>query len=59
MIISAVNFARTFFMCFEKGGEKGYASFNGIRKEKYDAGYDKWLINCPNTDGVRLFIKGQ
>ena len=38
---SAVDFDRTFFMCFEKGGEKGYASFNGIRKEKYHAGYDK------------------
>ena len=46
-------------MRFEKEDEKGYASFNGIRKEKYDAGYDKWLINCLNTDGVRLFIKGQ
>ena len=46
-------------MRFEKRGEKGYASFNGIRKEMYDAGYDKWLINCLNTDGVRLFIKGQ
>ena len=44
MIKSAVNFDRTFFMCFEKGGEKGYASSNGIRKEMYDAGYDKWLI---------------
>lgn len=59
MIISAVNFDRTFFMRFEKENEKGYASFNGIRKEMYDAGYDKWLINCLNTDGVRLFIKGQ
>ena len=59
MIISAVNFDRTFFMRFEKEDEKGYASSNGIRKEMYDAGYDKWLINCLNTDGVRLFIKGQ
>ena len=46
-------------MSFEKGGEKGYASSDGIRKEMYDAGYDKWLINCLNTNGVRLFIKGQ
>ena len=59
MIISAVNFDRTFFMRFEKGEKRGYASFNGIRKEMCDAGYDKWLINCLNTDGVRLFIKGQ
>ena len=46
-------------MSFEIGGEKGYASSDGIRKEMYDAGYDKWLINCLNTNGVRLFIKGQ
>ena len=46
-------------MSFEKGGEKRYASSNGIRKEMYDAGYDKWLINCLNTDGVRLSVKGQ
>ena len=59
MIKSAVNFDRTFFMRFEKEGEKGYASFNGIRKEKYDAGYDKWLINCLGTDGVRLSTEGQ
>jgi len=32
MIKSAVNFDRTFFMLFEKEDEKGYASFNGIRK---------------------------
>lgn len=46
-------------MRFEKDDEKGYASFNGIRKEKYDAGYDKWLINCLGTDGVRLSTEGQ
>ena len=59
MIKSAVDLTALFFMRFEKEDEKGYASFNGIRKEKYDAGYDKWLINCLNTNGVRLFIKGQ
>ena len=46
-------------MRFEKGGEKGYARLNGIIKEKYDAGYDKWLINCLGTDGVRLSTEGQ
>lgn len=46
-------------MRFEKGGEKGYASLSGIRKEMYDAGYDKWLINCLSTDGVRLSTEGQ